>query len=754
RAWLAPGARRLAARRRRGESRRDRREAAVARPEEQADTTRLVERAEVAERLAAAVRELPEPYRGTLLLRFLDDRDPRWIAEHEGLRPDTVRLRIRRGLAQLRERLEREERARGSDWAVLLLPLARGSDALDVATGTASTAFLGTTAMKLILTTAGLLLSAGLYSLLSSNEPASPVAPLAPDEVAEAPRVAAPERPRPVESTAVAPASVASLDGRTAIESEASLTPPPASETQAATEAPGLFGTVVDERDRPIGGARVYLVRPAASEDGTELVVEEDGPLPSVVTGADGAFQIGESVLASLALPESLELGIHANGYVREVLSDPVDSQAEAGHRITLTRGPILAGRLVDEEGSPAVGVSIVAHTGTKRLSHVSPTKAQFYSETNQRANSDSDYFECRQTTDSAGHFVISGLPEGSVQLFSLDADWEVLESEPTPIEAGFASWTVRRCLGVRVELVAPNVEAARVSAKFKVALEFEDGGTDDWGEWVGAGPGVVEFRFDERAMPNLRGSLYGERRIIGATFYGTLKLGALTADWKAAPLVDPMGVSGVATARVTMDDFQGALDDLVAELNEQPLEPQPARTPTTLLIDARYTDGAPVDRAIAATWTSSGSDGTSRSGAGKLRPNSAGQVKLDVEPGEVSLDLHLWGASGSLEPWVDTLTCIEGATRVVAVTLKRGGLVELVRPEQWDSSWSVHASYRTSPDDDWFGSWNYGTDEETLTLSALTPAEWRFRFRLSDSGPFEDERVVVVEEGAVLTVD
>ena len=54
RAWLGSVARRLAARRFRGEVRRQRREELVARPEALPDSAQLVERAEIAEQVTAA----------------------------------------------------------------------------------------------------------------------------------------------------------------------------------------------------------------------------------------------------------------------------------------------------------------------------------------------------------------------------------------------------------------------------------------------------------------------------------------------------------------------------------------------------------------------------------------------------------------------------------------------------------------------------------------------------------------------------
>lgn len=54
------------------------------------------------------VASLPEPYRTALLLRFQQGLDTKTLAKRQGLPEDTVRWRIRRGLALLKESLERE----------------------------------------------------------------------------------------------------------------------------------------------------------------------------------------------------------------------------------------------------------------------------------------------------------------------------------------------------------------------------------------------------------------------------------------------------------------------------------------------------------------------------------------------------------------------------------------------------------------------------------------------------------------------
>ena len=96
------------------------RERAVARDEVQDDTSSLVSRAEIHQRTVAAVLALDEPYRSTVLRRFFDDLSPEEVAAREHASEATVRSRLKRGLALLRARLEREGRDWREEWVVAL----------------------------------------------------------------------------------------------------------------------------------------------------------------------------------------------------------------------------------------------------------------------------------------------------------------------------------------------------------------------------------------------------------------------------------------------------------------------------------------------------------------------------------------------------------------------------------------------------------------------------------------------------------
>jgi len=120
RPWLAGVVRRLTANRQRAEVRRQRRESAVAHERTAPGADEVVARAGLHRSVVDAVMELDEPYRTGILLRYFDDLSAREIGERLGVPVETVRTRIKRGVALLRARLDREHGSRGA-WAGPLL---------------------------------------------------------------------------------------------------------------------------------------------------------------------------------------------------------------------------------------------------------------------------------------------------------------------------------------------------------------------------------------------------------------------------------------------------------------------------------------------------------------------------------------------------------------------------------------------------------------------------------------------------------
>lgn len=110
----------------RARNRRVRREADAA--SEVGDTRtaeQLCERAELYGILCQLVGALDEPYRTTVLLRYAEDLSSQEIAERLDIAPSTVRVRLHRALAQLREGIEGQMGERRA-WTILGGFLAKG----------------------------------------------------------------------------------------------------------------------------------------------------------------------------------------------------------------------------------------------------------------------------------------------------------------------------------------------------------------------------------------------------------------------------------------------------------------------------------------------------------------------------------------------------------------------------------------------------------------------------------------------------
>lgn len=134
RAWLGTIARRLASTEARAAWRREERERRVARPEALETGPTVDGTLELQRDIVDALRRLREPYRRTLYLRYYHDLSPGEIARREELALSTVKSRLARGLAELREELDRRH---SDERALWLTPLASFLDRTTEAKGVA-----------------------------------------------------------------------------------------------------------------------------------------------------------------------------------------------------------------------------------------------------------------------------------------------------------------------------------------------------------------------------------------------------------------------------------------------------------------------------------------------------------------------------------------------------------------------------------------------------------------------------------------
>ncbi|MCA8962365.1 MAG: sigma-70 family RNA polymerase sigma factor, partial [Planctomycetes bacterium] len=124
--------------RERGDARRRRREWRAARPEALPTDADLAERLETQARVAAAVQRLPEPYRRSVLLRYVEGLSASEIATRSGVSASAIRSRLQRALVMLRRDLDEDfgDRRR---WSVALVPIIGHSGVPVAAVGTLTT---------------------------------------------------------------------------------------------------------------------------------------------------------------------------------------------------------------------------------------------------------------------------------------------------------------------------------------------------------------------------------------------------------------------------------------------------------------------------------------------------------------------------------------------------------------------------------------------------------------------------------------
>lgn len=148
RSWLRTILRNLVRDQARGRDRRAAGEFSAARAEALPSGGEIVERLEVAERVAREVARLPEPYRTAIHLRYFEGLAPDEIARRAVLPVETVRTRLRRGLELLRERMDKASDGGRNAWLSALAPIALRTDPAVTLTAGTSLAAVGGAVMS------------------------------------------------------------------------------------------------------------------------------------------------------------------------------------------------------------------------------------------------------------------------------------------------------------------------------------------------------------------------------------------------------------------------------------------------------------------------------------------------------------------------------------------------------------------------------------------------------------------------------
>ena len=401
RSWLYRVVQNLARKSGRNRSRRRDREDRYTPPGEVPSTDELVQQAATQKRVVELVLGLPDTYRGVLLLRFFEGLPPRRIAESLDLPVETVRTRIKRGLARLREGLEDGADSIPRSSLILLAGAGLTARPALASTPVLATSSLGSALGAIIMsTTAKITVSAALavgatlaflhFSADAGDELEESSAPaeLSRPEAGQARRIVeAPPEPdaRPTEN----PATEAQK------KSTAAVTPVRVDDATCV-----LAGRVRDDRGDPLSGVAIYLDDPekrSALSSVLSLMQALSRSVaikaqPDAVTDESGAFRLegidsGSRLSLAAVDPErgaALKVGLELS-----LDRSPLDVD------LVIERGVVVRGKITDTSGQALPGINVTVN----------------------RFEKDSSTSTSTLSTDAKGHYRSFPLPFRTIGL-------------------------------------------------------------------------------------------------------------------------------------------------------------------------------------------------------------------------------------------------------------------------------------------------------------------------------------------------
>ncbi|MEM8710192.1 MAG: sigma-70 family RNA polymerase sigma factor [Planctomycetota bacterium] len=294
---------------------------------------------ELHRRLARMVAELDEPYRETLLLRFLREWSPGQIAEHQSVPVKTVHTRIERGLERLRGHLDRTTDR--TTWMAALGGIAERSTPLASPLISLGPALLPMQIKLVAVAAAAVVAVAALKltpSLVEGERFERPLVVASDEEEVSVPAPArAPGPGREAQEVSVEPIEKADVS-----EDSASVANDPLEQ---------LEGTVSQLNGTPVPGVEVVLEERTASGDFVH------GPASATArSGSDGRFTIlwNPARAARLAV-----LDEHFTSIYRPFLR--ADRRDRLPSLVVVAPRHRYQGRVVDEQGSPVAGAAVRA---------------------------------------------------------------------------------------------------------------------------------------------------------------------------------------------------------------------------------------------------------------------------------------------------------------------------------------------------------------------------------------------------------
>ncbi len=332
--WFATVMRNLARARWRARVRRELRERACARREATCQADEVLERFEQQRLLAEDMREIQEPYRSALLMRYFDGLRPEEIARRSDESVRTIHSRLHRGLALLRERLLRRTGGDARAWTLALVPLGFGRDGF-------SGSLLGGWIVNTQLKVTAAVIAIGALAVTVTNWPMpEPLAPPAflPEVVSKAgiePEPGVHEKRDSIERAEVA-----------------SIVPAPAPSTVEPAAVPievTVSGRVVDPEGLPLMGLEIGV---RGYEQGSQ-----PQSTPRAFTLADGSFVLrGHAFSGRLTIVSQDWIAIFESTTVAPDTGPEVD---EGVALILAARALSISGTVVDARASPIANAEL-----------------------------------------------------------------------------------------------------------------------------------------------------------------------------------------------------------------------------------------------------------------------------------------------------------------------------------------------------------------------------------------------------------
>ena len=370
RAWLRKVILNLARERYRREQTRARHEnAGVAETRIEPDAFELTSRKEICALLGQQLLGLQEPYRTVLVQRFYDGLSSAEISRRLGVPSGTVRWRLKIGLDQLREELDRRSQGDRSKWVSALLLFAPNDVEMDGTEPEDAHLERGTTAApggaglvpaSAWLGVSAVILAGGYFSFRALDARGSAVR-------------AAPAAVLPLSARDELPGAAPA--GRVPVESQ----PPPVEGSLAPAEA-GLVLRVVDELNEPVPAARIFV----AGVNGFELRGKsDDSGLAHLVVHPDDVEALDVPISRGRVGVRALADGRAASRLV--FVAPPFTDEQEV--RLVIG-GPetVFAGRIVDErfDSSRTAGPQVFTWPPPGSIAPVQPSTGVYWLEVTQ----------------------------------------------------------------------------------------------------------------------------------------------------------------------------------------------------------------------------------------------------------------------------------------------------------------------------------------------------------------------------------